>query len=103
MLKLMEFLFHTLPLLLAWLYLLAAVFCAAALAGRLRKGERLPAGQWAFLILNGGYVLFFLITRLFFPDLWERVFSGAGVLAILISFVWSRYEDRRSGRRWWNW
>lgn len=103
MLKIFTFLFNTFPLILAWLYLLVAAFCVAVHVKRIKNKIKPSIGEWAFAILNVGYALFFLVTRIFFADLWRNVFSIVGVLAIFISFIWSRYEDRRDGRRWWNW
>lgn len=103
MLKLFEFLFYTFPLILAWLYLLVAVFFVAVHIKRIKSKVKLSIGQWALSILNAVYAIFFLITRIFFPNFWEMVFAILGVTVIFISFSWSRYEDKRDGRRWWNW
>lgn len=103
MFKLFTFLFHTFPLILAWLYLLVAIFCVVVHIKQIKSKAKIPIGQCAFSVLNVGYVLFFLVTRIFFPDLWEQTFAVLGLLAIFISFIWSRYEDRCAGRRWWNW
>ena len=103
MFKLFSFLFHTFPLILAWLYLLVAVFCVAVHIKRIKSKAKVSIGRWFFLILNVGYTLFFLVTRIFFFEFWEQTFAVFGLLAIIISFIWSRYEDRRIGRRWWYW
>ena len=103
MFKLFTFLFHTFPLILAWLYLLVAIFCVVVHIKQIKNKIKVSIGQWAFSVLNAVYVLLFWVTRLFFPDLWEQTFAVFGLLAIFISFIWSRYEDRRAGRRWWNW
>ena len=96
MFKLMTFFFHTFPLILAWLYLLVAVVLVLLLHKRFRD-------FWAVLILNISYITLFLITRIFFSQLWESFFSFLGLFAILISSAWSRYDDKRNGKRWWNW
>lgn len=103
MIKLFTFLFSTFPLILAWLYLLAAIFCVAVHIKRIKEKAKLTIGELTFSILNTGYILFFLVTRIFFADFWRNTFSIIGVLAIFISIIWTRYEDRRTGRRWWNW
>jgi len=103
MLKLIGFLFHTLPLILAWLYTFVAIYALFAHSRQIKNRAKISVGKWLFALLNFGYVLFFLVTRIFFSEIWETVFSVAGVTALIISFVWGRYEDRRSGRRWWNW
>ena len=103
MFKLFTFLFHTFPLILAWRYLLVAIFCVVVHIKQIKSKAKISIGQWAFSVLNVGYVLFFLVTRIFFPDLWEQTFAVLGLLAIFITFILARYEDRRAGRRWWNW
>lgn len=103
MFQLISSLFRTFPLILAWLYFIVAVLCVTVHIKCIKEKGNLSIGEWAFSIWNTGYVLFFLAARIFFADFWRSVFSIAGVLAIFISFIWARYEDRRTGRRWWNW
>ena len=103
MLKLFVFLFHTFPLILAWLYLLVATFCIVVHIKQRKSKIEISTGRWLFLFLNTAYSLFFLATWIFFRDFWEQTVAVLGLLAILISFIWLRYEDKRVGRRWWNW
>ena len=103
MFKPFKFLFYTFPLILAWFYLLVALFCVVVHIKQIKNKAKITIGQWAFSILNAEYVLLFLVTRIFFPDFWEQIFAVLGLLAISISFIWSRYEDICAGRRWWNW
>ena len=103
MLKLIEFLFHTLPLILAWLYAFVAIFALFLHSRQIKSKAKISVGQWLFALLNCGYVVFFFVMRIFFSEIWETVFSVVGVTAMFISLVWGRYEDRRNGRRWWNW
>ena len=102
MFKLFTFLFHTFPLILAWLYLLVAIFCVVVHIKQITCKAKVSISQWVFSILNMGYALFFSVARIFFPDFWEQTFTVLGLLAIFISFIWSRYEDRCAGRRWWS-
>ena len=101
--KILIFSFHTFPLILAWMYLLVAIFCVALHLRRLKCDTKISLWQWLFLGMNVGYVLFFFVMRLFFFDHWKQSFSVLGLLSVFISFIWSRYEDRCAGRRWWNW
>lgn len=101
--QLFTFLFHTLPLILAWVYFVVAILCVALHIKHLKNKKKFSLGRWLFLILSIGYALFFLISRVFFPLLWENVFGILGIVAIIVSFAWTRYEDKRSGQRWWNW
>lgn len=103
MFKLFEFLFCTLPLILAWLYMLVAALIVIAHILLVFNKEKVRVSEWIFIILNTGYVLLFLITRIFFAALWEQLFTGLGLCAIIISGAWSAYEDKRNGRKWWEW
>ena len=103
MFKLIEFLFHILPLILAWLYMLVAALIVFVHVGQVLSKEKMSIGRWMFSILNAAYILLFWITRIFFADLWEQIFLGLGVAAIIISGAWSSYEDKRNGRKWWEW
>ena len=103
MFEIFTFLFYTFPLILAWLYVLVAAFCVVVHITKIKKKVKISFGQWIFSILNVGYILFFLVTRIFFPELWKQTFKVLGLIAIFIAFAWSRYEDRQTGRRWWNW
>ena len=96
------FMFYKFPLILSWLYLFVAVFCVEMYIKCDRKGKQAVVNRVCFG-LNGAYIALFSIMRLFFFVYWERTFSVLGLLFLLLAFIWSRYEDRRSGRRWWNW
>ena len=103
MVKLFEFMFYTLPLILAWIYLLIAVLALVMCAKNRKNKEKTTFGRRIFLFLNCIYVLFFIIARIFFFELWEMVFAVLGVMAMIVSMCWSRYDDMVHGRRWWNW
>ena len=101
--KLFVFLLHTFPLILSWLYLLVAVFCVVVHIKQIKNKQKTSVSQCIFSLFNTGYTLLFVITRIFFPAFWEDAFSVLGLIAILISFILSRYKDKRDGKRWWNW
>ncbi len=103
MFKLFEFLFCTLPLILAWLYMLVAALIVFVHISQVLNKEKVQIGRWVFTILNAGYVLLFLITRIFFAALWEQIFACLGLSSIIISGTWSAYEDKRNGQKWWEW
>ena len=103
MFNLLEFLFCTLPLILAWLYMFVAVLIVFVHINRTLNKEKIQIGKWIFTILNAGYVLLFLITRIFFAALWEQIFTCLGLCAIILSNAWLSYEDKRNGRKWWEW
>ena len=52
MFKLFTFLFHTFPLILAWLYLLVAIFCVVVHIKQIKSKAKVSIGQWAFSVLN---------------------------------------------------
>ena len=103
MLKLFTFFFYTVPLILSWLYFLIAILAFVMHIKQIREKTKISASRWMFAILNCGYILFFLITLIFFYDTWETVFSILGLTSITISACWSRYDEMRHGQRWWNW
>jgi hypothetical protein len=103
MLKLFEFLFQTLPLILACLYAIVSILILVVHIKLYKNKKKLSIEQWIIVLLNVSYALLFLITLIFFFELWKGIFSILGLVAILISFIWSKYEDKRKGRRWWNW
>ena len=103
MLKLFTFLFHTFPLILSWLYLLVAGCVVVMHIKKVKRQQKRTIGQWLFAILNAVYIILFVVTGIFFHTLWDMIFSVLGLMAIFVSFVWSRYEDKRSGQRWWEW
>ena len=103
MLKLLTFLFHTFPLILSWIYLIVAVFALVLHIRQIKKKAEFSVSQWLFALLNCVYILSFLITLIFFFTTWETVFPVLGVMGIIIAGCWSRYDDVRHGRRWWNW
>ena len=90
MFKLFTFVFHTIPMILVWLYLLVAVFCVVVHIKQIKNKTKISIGQWAYSILNAGYILFFLVTRIFFPDFWEQTFGVLG----LVCFFWLPYMCR---------
>lgn len=103
MFKALEFLFHTLPLIFAWLYLLVAIFALIVHIKQVVIKNRLSFISWAFAIFNLVYLLLFSILRIFFQDTWSMLFSIVGLCAIIISTCLTCYEDKLSGRKWWNW
>lgn len=103
MFKLFTFLFYKFPLILGWIYLLAAFLYDVVFIRQVMHKANASTARWIISILNAGYIIFFLVTRIFFLSFWESVFGVLGLLAIIVLFLLSRYEDKRSGRRWWNW
>ena len=33
----------------------------------------------------------------------KTILGSIAILMFIVSFIFSRYEDRRVGRRWWEW
>lgn len=65
---------------------------------KLRKGK---VKWWLALCLSALYATAFLIVRLFFSDTFYGIFSLIFIFACLVGMIWSRYEDRVNGKRWW--
>ena len=103
MLQLIAFLFHTLPLILTWVYLAIAVFSVVVHCRNLILRRKLCIREWIFFIFNITYSLVFFISLIFFYTFWRTFFPVLAILCMIISSVWSTYEDKRNGRRWWTW
>lgn len=101
--KLIEFFFCTLPLILSCIYLLIAVYAVDIHIRKIKRKNETSIGQWLFAILNFAYAMYFFVTAIFFTGIWETVFSFLGLMAAFVSFVWSQYEDKVKGQRWWEW
>ena len=103
MLKILTFLLNVLPLVLSWLYLAVAIFAVVLHLKRIKKREKMPIGQWVFFVLSLIYCLVFAVTFVFFIAVWKMLFSVLGLMSLVITTCWSRYDDMRHGRRWWRW
>ena len=103
MLKLFAFLFHTFPLILAYLYLLVAVLAIALHIKNVKRQAHISLVQWIFMLGNLAYVLMFIVTAMCFPNVWKTLFACLGTSAVVVSFVRSRYDEKRNGQRWWTW
>lgn len=57
--------------------------------------ERLSFKQWMFCTFLVLYVIIFV----FAPD----VLSFLWIMVIFISNIFLDYEDKRTGKKWWNW
>lgn len=79
MFKLFTFLFHTFPLILAWLYLLVAIFCVVVHIKQIKSKAKVSIGQWAFSVLNAGYILFFFGNTDYLPRFLGADFCGSRI------------------------
>ena len=50
-----------------------------------------------------GHAVAFLIVRFFFSSIYFRWVPGIAIFLAIVCTIWSRYEDRINGKRWWNW
>ena len=103
MIKLFTFFFTILPLILSWIYLFIAIFSIVVHIKNVKNKTSSSISLWVFTIVNTAYALFFLITWIFFNNVWKQFFSVLGILAIIISSIWSNYNDKLHGRRWGYW
>lgn len=84
MFKLFTFLFHTFPLILAWLYLLVAIFCVVVHIKQIKSKAKVSIGQYSeveYENLNGRIALLFLAPSC------ERVSNSANKLESIIAMV----------------
>lgn len=49
------------------------------------------------------YAVAFLIVRFVFATFYFQWMPLAALLLTTISTIWSHYEDKVNGKRWWNW
>lgn len=103
MFRFISFLFHTFPLILAWLQLVVAFVIVLAYIVRVKKRIKQAISLCVLTVLNGVYILLFLTTFFFFFEIWEMLFSILGITTIFICACWTRYEDKRNGQIWWEW
>lgn len=86
--------------LFAWATFIFALVIFVVQIKRLKKSS---FKVWLTSVLSVAYILFFLISKIFFTNFYESFFGTVALLFCIISIVWARYEDKRSGKRWWNW
>ena len=82
------------------------VLCAAGMSAFLiykHCHKRLRVVAWCGLLGCSFYVLGFIIGKIWFPATLDTIWGVAFAIMLILSLVFSRYEDRCSGRRWWNW
>ncbi len=49
------------------------------------------------------YAVVFLVLRFCFPEFFFRWVPMVAIFETLLSVIWANYEDRKNGKRWWNW
>lgn len=101
----MKYLFDLLNIIVAiikWGSLAMAIFAFASML-HIKKARKLTAKEWVVLVVSALYAIVFIGLLIYDPQSHDRVFSALSLLAMFIAWVWTRYEDKRNGTRWWNW
>jgi hypothetical protein len=101
--KFFSFMFNTLPCILSYLYLLVGAYSLIVCVRQIVGKGKMAIGQWIYTFFNCIYIVAFGITRIFFSEIWENIFPILGLMVIFVSCCWSHYDEKRNGRRWWNW
>ena len=65
--------------------------------------KKLKLSEYIFFFVSNFAILFSVITHIFFPVFHKNFFDIISLLYITVCIVWSGYEDKVLGRRWWNW
>lgn len=90
-----------LPKIFVWGMLLLAVWTAVAIMMEWRSVEKLPMKNILTLIACSTYVCAFILLKIFAPGAFDTIASLAFFAILIISTQWTKYQDRRAGRRWW--
>ena len=101
----MKYLFSLLDIMVAickWSSIAMAIFVFVSML-HIKKTQNLTAKDWIALISSGLYAIIFLGLLIYDHQIHDSVFSTLSLLAMFIACVWTRYEDKRDNRRWWNW
>jgi len=86
---------------LAWGSLLYMAWILISKLRKKRSKKNLRFREWIAFSFAIGYIVTFILLRIFLPELFESLFCIAFLLILVISTQWTKYEDRKSGRRWW--
>ncbi len=94
---------HIVTVIFSWL----TVFCAAGVVAvliyeRSRK-KSLRFLHWCAMIGCALYAVGFIVCKIWISDLLDKIWGVVFAFILIVGWIFSRYEDRRTGRRWWNW
>lgn len=67
------------------------------------KNKKATIKQSIALIILTVYILSFILLKIFYPELFYDIAGIAGTMMVIVGYIWALYEDRRLGKRWWNW
>jgi predicted membrane protein len=93
--KLIGLYFQLLTAIVGW----SSFLLAALLAIVLYSEKRRPFVR--FLCVT--YAVAFLIGRIFFAEFYFHWMSSAAIFVVAISTIFANYQDKKDGKRWWNW
>lgn len=98
--KLISDVFSTIQMIFIWGTLLVAVIAfLKSLSLIIKKTKSIKL--WLVAILSLAYIITFFIVRSIDKDLFDNVGGIIFLIATIISTQLAKYEDRKSGKRWW--
>jgi hypothetical protein len=98
--KLISDVFSAIQSIFIWGTLLVAVIVflnSVSLIAQKTKSIKL----WLMTIFSMAYIITFFIVRAIDKDLFDNVGGILFLIAAIISTQFAKYEDRKSGKRWW--
>lgn len=101
MLQMIISLLGILTKILAWGSLLYTVWILVSILQKKRAKGRVQFKEWIIFGCWLTYMIIFILVRIFLPDLFASFFSILFIIILIITTQWTKYEDRKTGRRWW--
>ena len=103
MFTLINFLYNFFTNLVIISFVLVAIFYIYHCSRSLFQSRKLRIHEWILFAVSLLFLLSVITTKFFFPKIYDNVFTVIALLFITIVLIWTRYDDKRTGKRWWNW
>ena len=103
MFTLINFLYNLFTNLVIISFVVVAILYACYCLRSLFQSKKLRIYEWILFFFSDLFLLSVIITKLFFPEIYGSIFTVLALLFITIVLIWARYDDKRTGKRWWNW
>jgi len=83
-----------------WGSLIFAIYFFVRIVGKVLK-DKAQIKDWLYLFGLTIYILGFIGLKIFCNELFEEIASVIFICAVIIATQIQKYEDRKSGKRWW--
>lgn len=101
--RLLSQILNILTIIFAYFSFLFSAFVCFLIIRKKVINKKIKIIEWIELLIALIYSVGFLICRIFFPSVFELFFGVIVVVLLVIGTCFSKYEDRKNGKRWWNW